>query len=124
GYTAPEHPLVGVARLIGLAGEIQLAFPRLAVVGTGYSWLRQFMPNVAAAVKADGLATLIGVGRGALAYPDFAADIITHGRLDPAKVCISCSACSQIMRDGGMAGCVVRDGEIYGPIYRQGRSGK
>jgi glutamate synthase (NADPH/NADH) small chain len=25
------------------------------------------------------------------------------------------------MRDGGMAGCVVRDAEVYGPIYREGR---
>lgn len=124
GYPAPEHPLAGVARLIDLAGEIQKSFPQVAVVGTGYSWLRQFMPNVAAAAKAGGLATLIGAGRGALAYPDFAADIITHGRLDPAKVCIGCSACSQIMRDGGMAGCVVRDSEIYSPIYKQGRAGK
>jgi hypothetical protein len=57
----------------------------------------------------------------AFAYPDFAKDIIMRGRLDAKKVCIACSKCSQIMIDGGMIGCVVRDRETYGLIYEQGR---
>jgi 2,4-dienoyl-CoA reductase-like NADH-dependent reductase (Old Yellow Enzyme family) len=120
-YQSPEHPLAGVSRLISLAGEIQKEFSDIAVVGTGYSWLRTLMPNVAAASKANGLASIIGVGRMAFAYPDFAKDIILKGQLDAKKVCIACSKCSQIMIDGGMIGCVVRDREIYGPIYEQGR---
>jgi len=120
GYEEPEHPLVGVARLINLAGEVQKEFPDIAVVGTGYSWLRKLFANVAAASKTNGLASLIGAGRMAFAYPDFAKDIISLGRLDPNKVCVTCSACSQIMRDGGMTGCVVRDGEVYAPIYKKG----
>ena len=121
GYASPEHPLVGVSRLIGLAGEIQKEFPDVAVVGTGYSWLRTLFPSVAAASKANGLATIIGAGRLAFAYPDFAKDIIRKGRLDRRKVCIACSKCTQIMVDGGMIGCVVHDNEIYGPIYEQSR---
>jgi 2,4-dienoyl-CoA reductase-like NADH-dependent reductase (Old Yellow Enzyme family) len=120
-YQSPEHPLAGVGRLISLAGEIQRQFSDIAVVGTGYSWLRTLMPNVAAASKANGLASIIGVGRMAFAYPDFAKDIIMRGRLDAKKVCIACSKCSQIMIDGGMIGCVVRDRETYGLIYEQGR---
>ena len=120
-YHSPEHPLAGVARLINLAGEIQRAFSDIAVVGTGYSWLRTLMANVAAASKARELASIIGVGRMAFAYPDFAKDIILKGRLDARKVCIACSKCSQIMIDGGPIGCVVRDREVYGPIYEQGR---
>ncbi|MHC4500903.1 MAG: oxidoreductase [Planctomycetota bacterium] len=122
-YQSPEHPLVGVARLINLAGEIQKEFSDIAVVGTGYSWLRTLMPSVAAASKANGLASIIGVGRMAFAYPDFAKDIVLEGKLDAKKVCIACSKCSQIMIDGGMIGCVVRDREIYGPIYQKCRAG-
>jgi 2,4-dienoyl-CoA reductase (NADPH2) len=118
GYRSPEHPLVGVSRLISLAGDIQKEFADVAIVGTGYSWLRTLMPNVAAACKANGLATVIGVGRMAFAYPDFAKDIIHEGRLDPGKICIACSKCTQIMIDGGMTGCIVRDNKIYGPIYK------
>ena len=121
GYESPEHPLLGVSRLITLAGEIQKQFSDMAIVGTGYSWLRTLMPNAAAAIKAGGLATIIGAGRMAFAYPDFARDIIRNGRLDANKVCVCCSGCTQIMRDGGMIGCVVRDNKIYGPIFRQGR---
>ena len=36
-------------------------------------------------------------------------------------MCIVCGSCTQIMRDGGQAGCVVRDSEVYAPIYRAGR---
>jgi 2,4-dienoyl-CoA reductase-like NADH-dependent reductase (Old Yellow Enzyme family) len=54
GYEEPEHPLAGVARLLGLNAEIQKGFPDIATVGTGYSWLQALMPNVAAAVKRDG----------------------------------------------------------------------
>jgi 2,4-dienoyl-CoA reductase (NADPH2) len=121
GYEEPEHPLVGVERLVNLTGEIQKQFPDITMVGTGYSWLRILFSNVAAANKSRGLTTLIGAGRMAFAYPDFAKDIINDGRMYPEKVCVSCSACTQIMRDGGMTGCVVRDNEVYGRIFKHGR---
>ena len=121
GYEEPEHPLSGVSRLVNIVGEIQKEFPDIAIVGTGYSWLRTLFANVAAANKANGLTTLVGAGRMAFAYPDFAKDIITQGQMSPEKVCIACSACTQIMRDAGMTGCVVRDNEVYGPIFERGR---
>ncbi len=121
GYEEPEHPLSGVNRLTGLTAEIQREFPDIAIVGTGYSWLRTMFANVAAANKTKGLTTLVGAGRMAFAYPDFAKDIVTKGKMSPEKVCVACSACTQIMRDAGMAGCVVRDNEVYGPIFERGR---
>jgi len=121
GYPEPEHPLAGVWRLVQLAGQIQREFADIAVVGTGYSWLRQLFANVAAANKSKGLVRLVGAGRMAFAYPDFAKDILRHGRMFAEKVCISCSGCTQIMRDGGRTGCVVRDRKVYGPIFEQGR---
>lgn len=111
----PEHPLMGVARMIELVAQVQRTFPDLAVMGTGYSWLRTLLPHVAAAAVAAGKITLMGAGRLAFAYPDFAADILRTGRLDARKVCIACSACTRIMREGGMTGCAVRDREVYGP---------
>jgi len=123
GYEEPEHPLSGVNRLTSITGEIQREFPDIALVGTGYSWLRTMFANVAAANKTNGLTTLIGAGRMAFAYPDFARDIVTKGRMSPEKICVACSACTQIMRDGGMTGCVVRDNKVYGPIFERGRMG-
>jgi 2,4-dienoyl-CoA reductase-like NADH-dependent reductase (Old Yellow Enzyme family) len=121
GYPEPEHPLVGVARLIDLTGQMQKAYPKVALVGTGYSWLRTLFANVGAANKSKGLVTIVGAGRMAFAYPDFARDIVTKGRMDPEKVCVGCSACTQIMRDNGTTGCVVRDNAVYGPIFKHGR---
>ncbi len=121
GYPEPEHPLAGVARLIDVTSRMQKAYPDVAMVGTGYSWLRTLMANVGAANKAGGRVTIVGGGRMAFAYPDFARDIVRKGKMDPEKVCIGCSACTQIMRDGGRTGCVVRDHAVYGPIFRHGR---
>jgi len=122
GVSVPEeHPLEGVARLVHLARQVQQAYPDLTVVGTGYTWLRQYFAGFAAAAIQRGWVRIVGLGRGALAYPDFARDLITRGRMDPLRVCVSCSSCTQIMRDDGQVGCAVRDHELYGPILRSGR---
>ena len=118
GYLPPEHPLRGVERLIGAAKEIQAEFPSLTLIGTGYSYLREFAPYVAAGVLRDAGASLIGFGRMAFAYEGFAHDMIT-GHIDKNKVCIACSKCTEIMRAGGTTGCPIRDQEIYLPLYRQ-----
>ena len=117
----PEHPLVAIDRFLDITQAVQQAHPDLPVVGSGYSWLRQFMPNVAAGIVQSGAATLIGQGRGSFAYPDSVRDILDTGVMDPKKCCVTCSGCTQIMRDGGKTGCVVRDSEIYGEQYRLGR---
>ncbi len=122
GFMPPdEHPLEGISRFISITRKIQESQPGLPVIASGYTWFRQWMPHVAAAVIQSRGATLIGQGRGAFAYPDSVRDILQNGRMDPAKCCVTCSACTQIMRDGGQTGCVVRDAEIYGPQYRLGR---
>ncbi len=118
----PEHPLVGVCRLISLTSEFQREMPDLPVVGTGYSWLRQFHPHVASAVIAAGQASIVGVGRGAFAYPDAPRDLMENGRLDPARVCVACSGCSELIRTGSPGGCIVRDREIYAKEYREKRA--
>ena len=120
-YESPEHPLVGLDRIITITGQIQKAAPDVAVVGTGYSWLRSLLPYVGAANKKNGKVTLVGAGRMYFAYPCFPKDIIPRGKMDPDKVCVGCSACTQIMRDGGTAGCVIRDNKVYGPIFERGR---
>jgi NADPH-dependent glutamate synthase beta subunit-like oxidoreductase/2,4-dienoyl-CoA reductase-like NADH-dependent reductase (Old Yellow Enzyme family) len=118
----PESPLAGVARFSEIVRQIQEGVPGIAVIGGGYSWLRQFFPHVAAAAVRSGRVSLVGAGRMAFAYPDFARDLAEFGALEPEKVCVACSACTQIMRDGGRTGCVPRDAEVYEPIYKAGRA--
>ncbi len=111
--SAPEHPLVGIARFQDLTDRLQKALPDLPLVGTGYSWLRQFFPYIGAAAVRHGSVSIVGLGRMGFAYPDFARDLAEHGVLDPRKSCVGCSGCSELMRDGEQSGCVVRDGDLY-----------
>lgn len=117
-----EHPLVGVERFVHIVRHIQQTFPEMLVVGGGYSYLRHLLPYVAAWAVGKKYVSLVGIGRMAFAYPDCVRDLKELGFFKREKSCIACSACTQIMRDGGRTGCVPRDSEIYAPIYKQGRS--
>lgn len=123
GYDTPEHPLLGVARHFRLAGEMQQAFPDLPMVGTGYSWLQHLFLECGAANVKTGRIALVGVGRGAFAYPDFIKDIKTLGKIRAEQACIAVSSCTALMRAKGNeygqypSGCVPKD-KFYGPIYR------
>ena len=117
-YRIPESPLRGVARMLGCIREIQQSFPELKIVGSGLSYPRQFAPLVAAGAVEQGYFSVAGFGRMAFAYPDFARDILSGKGLDGGKCCIACGKCSQLMRMGSKAGCVVRD-RVYTDLYRE-----
>jgi NADPH2 dehydrogenase len=127
-YAQPEHPLAGVDRHFRIAGELQRAFPSLPMVGSGYSWLQHYAASAGARNIADGNITLFGLGRGALAYPDFAADALTLGTLDPCRVCKTLTYCTYLMRQKANSlgqfptGCPPFDKEVYGPIIKQARA--
>ncbi|MEX2245398.1 MAG: NADH:flavin oxidoreductase [Dehalococcoidia bacterium] len=126
GYLPPEHPLAGVERHVRLTAEVQRSHPDLAVIGTGYSWLRHFALHAGAANVADGAVSMVGLGRGALAYPDFAVDALEHGSMERDKSCIGVSYCTALMRakhnDLGQyaTGCVPRDRD-YAPLLKDAR---
>lgn len=124
GYVPEEHPLEGVERLIKGIGEVQKTFPEMVVAGVGYSWLRQLSPYLAAGCIEKGLVTIAGYGREAIAYPDFARDILLKGAIDREKCCIACGKCAELLRAGYTAGCVVRDSEVYLPVYKELKGGK
>jgi 2,4-dienoyl-CoA reductase-like NADH-dependent reductase (Old Yellow Enzyme family) len=126
-YEMPEHPLLGVERHFRIAGELQQSFPDLPMVGTGYSWLQIYAPHAAAANVDSGRIAFFGYGRGALAYPHFAKDILEKGELDPRQVCRTVTFCTFLMRqkhnEYGQfpSGCPPYDKEVYGPIIKEAR---
>ena len=71
--------------------------------------------NAAAFNLAEGSVSLVGVGREACAYPDFARDLLTQGKMDSRRVCVACSRCSELMGKGVPVGCTTRDRTVYGP---------
>ena len=120
GYPAPEHPLQGVARMLRGIEKLKKSNPNMAILCSAISYLGVAVPNVVAAYIQNGSFDLAGFGRTIFAYPDFAKDILKTGAMDKNKICICCSKCTEIMRTpGGTPGCVIRDRELYGPIYQK-----
>lgn len=117
-YESPESPLVGVARMCGCIGTVKKAVPEMKIICSGVSYLRQFSGNLAAGMLEQGMADLAGFGREAFAYPQFARDLLKKGGMDKNRCCIACGKCTELMRAGSTAGCVVRD-EVYLPIYKR-----
>lgn len=122
GFELPEeHPLLTLERNIKLTSEISTKYPDMTFITSGTSWLRQMTMNVADSMLKDGKAGIVGLGRMGLAYPDFPNDFFKNGRLNLGKVCITCSSCTQMMRDNQVSGCVIRDGATYADIFYKGR---
>jgi NADPH2 dehydrogenase len=114
GYSPPEDPLVGVARLLDGAAEISTARPAVTVVATGFSYLQEWLPHVASALVRDGGAALVGVGRMALSYPDLPADVLAGEPLDARRLCRTFSDCTTAPRNGLVSGCFPLD-----PLYKE-----
>jgi len=63
GYDPPEEPLVGVERQVMATAELKRRFPNMVVVGSGYTYLQDWLPHVAQAGVAQGVTDSVGLGR-------------------------------------------------------------
>ncbi len=119
GYTAEEHPLQGVARMLEGIAKMKEYAPEMALISSGLSYLGVAAPQVTAAYIQAGGFDFAGFGRTIFAYPDFAKDILNAGEMKKEKCCICCSKCTEIMRTpGGTPGCVIHDKDPYLNIYK------
>jgi len=109
GYQPPEDPLVGVARQVEAARQCKAAFPELPMVGTGYSYLQDYLPHVAQAVVRAGWIDLVGLGRMVLAYPELPADTLAGRGLQRKRLCRTFSDCTTAPRHGLVSGCYPLD---------------
>lgn len=111
-YVPDEHPFTGLGRMMAGVKEIQEALPNLPVLGSAFSYLRQFAPNLAAGMVASGACAMAGFGRMAFADPEFVRQC-RNGGIDKKSVCVTCGGCAALLRAGRPAGCIVRDREVY-----------
>ena len=79
GYAPPEDPLVGVHRLIRAARHCHEEVPQLLLVGTGYTYLQDYLPHVAQAVVRAGWIDIVGIGR--CCYPTRNCRLIAWSRV-------------------------------------------
>ncbi len=109
GYTPPEDPLVGAARMIAATAELARAHPAIAIVGSGYSYFQQWLPHVAQHAVRTGGASSVGIGRGMLSYPRLPADVFAARPLETARLCRTFSDCTTAPRNGLISGCYPLD---------------
>lgn len=109
GYQPPEDPLIGVARQFEAVQHLKHRFPKLIIVGTAYSYLQDFLPNVAQAAVRLGWVDSIGLGRMVLSYPEMLSDVVEGRVLQHKLVCRTFSDCTTAPRNGLPSGCYPLD---------------
>ncbi|RMF76154.1 MAG: NADH:flavin oxidoreductase [Chloroflexi bacterium] len=114
GYQPPEDPLVGVARQIYVTQQLKQAHPELTIVGSGYSYLQEWLPHVAQHVIRTGMTDFVGLGRMMLSYPDIVADILAGNPIQRKRLCRTFSDCTTAPRNGIVSGCYPLD-----PFYKE-----
>jgi NADPH2 dehydrogenase len=112
GYQPPEDPLVGAARQINAHAQLKAYRPELLTAGTGYSYLQEWLPNVAQHTVGAGMIDFVGLGRMALSYPDLLADVLEGNPLKRKLFCRTFSDCTTAPRNGLVSGCYPLD-EFY-----------
>lgn len=116
---SPEPGEVGEQRIYKVTKELQQTFPDVKFIMSGLSFLGKDCINYAEKALEDSAAYFAGFGRMSFCYPSFYADFLKNGGLDRMKCCLACGKCTELMRHGAVAGCPVRDSEVYMPIYRK-----
>lgn len=113
GYQPPEDPLVGVARHIEVTAALKKQRPELTFVGSGYTYLQEWLPHVAQHTIRTGQTDFVGLGRMILTYPEIAADTLAGKPFARKRVCRTFSDCTTAPRNGLVSGCYPLD-----PFYK------
>ena len=109
GYLPPEDPLVGVARQMDVTRQLKRRFPNLLIVGSGYSYLQDFLPHVAQAAVREGWVDFVGLGRVVLSYPELLWEASAGISIQRKLICRTFSDCTTAPRNGLPSGCYPLD---------------
>jgi len=109
GYQPPADPLTFVAQHAEAARRAKAAAPGLIVVGTGWTYLQEFLPHCAQPELAAGGADFVGLGRMLLSYPDLPRDLLAGRAPERRRLCRTFSDCTTAPRNGMVSGCYPLD---------------
>jgi 2,4-dienoyl-CoA reductase-like NADH-dependent reductase (Old Yellow Enzyme family) len=113
GYLPPEDPLVGVARQLNATAWLKARHPSLTFIGSGYSYLQDWLAHVAQPAVRTGMVDAVGIGRMVLSYPELPADVLAGRTLARKRICRTFSDCTTGPRGGLISGCYPLD-----PFYK------
>jgi 2,4-dienoyl-CoA reductase-like NADH-dependent reductase (Old Yellow Enzyme family) len=86
----------------------------MPMVGTGYTYLQDYLPHLAQAVVRDGWIDMVGLGRMVLSYPELPRDTLHKAAMTRKRVCRTFSDCTTAPRNGLISGCFPLD-----PYYKE-----
>jgi 2,4-dienoyl-CoA reductase-like NADH-dependent reductase (Old Yellow Enzyme family) len=134
GYQPAHDPLIDVARQIDVVRQVKEHLEKmrsekgegrtikldqpshlpplpspLAVIGTAYSYLQEYLPQVAQYTVRHGWTDMVGLGRMVLSYPTALADATAKGALTTKFICRTFSDCTTAPRNGLVSGCYPLD---------------
>lgn len=111
GYLPPEDPVVGAARQIDAVTKVKAHFKGTGMlfVGSGYTCLQEFLPQVGQPAVRSGKTDFVGIGRMVIAYPELPADSLKGGPLVTKHICRTFGDCTTAPRGGMVSGCYPLD---------------
>lgn len=113
GYLPPVDPLLMVGRHLTVTHALKQACPQLQFVGTGYTYLQEWLPHTAQHALQHDKVDFIGLGRLVLSYPELPRDILGGAALQKKRICRTFSDCTTGPRNGMLSGCFPLD-----PYYK------
>lgn len=110
GYQPAYDPLIDLERQVQTVRKLRAKAPKdMVVVGSGLSYLQEFLPHVSQYLLRNGWADMVGVGRAVLSYPTMLADAAQKGELEKRFICRTFSECTTAPRNGLISGCYPLD---------------
>jgi 2,4-dienoyl-CoA reductase-like NADH-dependent reductase (Old Yellow Enzyme family) len=113
GYDPPADPLRMVGHHLAVTKALVQGCPQTTFVGTGYTYLQEWLGHVAQHALGNGHVHLVGIGRLVLSYPDLPRDLLAGRELQKKRLCRTFSDCTTAPRNGMKSGCFPLD-----PYYR------
>ena len=110
GYQPAHDPLIDVARQVQVVRQLRAKAPQgMVVVGSGLSYVQEYLPHVSQYLLREGWADMVGIGRAVLSYPTMLADAAEKGELEKRFICRTFSDCTTAPRNGLISGCYPLD---------------
>ena len=101
--------MVGVLRHLSAVSDLKPRFPDLVFAGSGYTYLQEFLPQVAQAAVRAGWTDFVGLGRLMLSYPELPADLLAVRPLQRKRLSRTFSDCTTAPPNGMVSGCYPPD---------------
>ena len=113
GYQPPADPLSFVKVHLDAVRAAKQAAPALKFVGTGYTYLQEWLAHCGQHEVRSGHVDFLGLGRMLLSYPDLPRDVLAGNDVQRKRICRTFSDCTTGPRNGMISGCFPLD-----PFYK------